>query len=110
MDKTSKIITSTAVGVLLIGTMLFYTGDKDLCSDGAIWEETNTFQKYYCSSEEKFLFCVKLSKSKRTCYIGRYEEIRSNIVNANGREYECEGKSLYSKCYAKNSEAYYGEL
>lgn len=99
----------TLAGLLVSGT-LYYSNKSDLCSGGASWLSTGYSYQYYCSSENKLLFCWKLSLSQRTCYIADFESDREQIY-ANGKIFICQGNDLYSKCVTnKGIQAYYGEL
>ena len=119
MDKKLiAVIQSLLIAGVLVSGGLYLTGNRDLCADGMLWTPTGTDFQYNCASEEKDLFCLKLSSSKRTCYI--LEFIQNPIIDeidlgeirvfANAKEYICEGREESSRCQSGPHEAYYGEL
>lgn len=91
------------------------TGNRDVCTDGGIWELQSS-GKYYCPTEDHDEWCYRVSDSGRTCYIGEVvvpEETRPPLTEeifANNKDWECEGTEPYSRCYSGNKEGYYGEL
>lgn len=106
--KISFLITA----LIVVSGVLYHTNTRDLCSQSMLWIPTGIPNQYYCESEDKTLFCYKLSSTKRTCYIAEFVETsRSLEIFANGKNYMCEGTEPYSHCYTKNNiHSYYGEL
>ena len=71
MEASYKWIGSILIIILATGGYLYFqsTGTKDLCADNLIWQPANITNLYYCPSENTYQWCLKLSDTKRTCYL-----------------------------------------